>query len=93
MKNILFVLFSSLFCQVFSQQNNNDSIKEAVKLCSEAKENTNIKLVTIHHGDIVYKKEYIYLMAQQGSGLKRFLKNLFFPLYLKYHDQVAKENL
>jgi len=28
MKNILFVLFSSLFCQVFSQQNNNDSIKE-----------------------------------------------------------------
>jgi hypothetical protein len=28
MKNILIVLFSSLFCQVFSQQNNNDSIKE-----------------------------------------------------------------
>ncbi|WP_342995877.1 glycosyltransferase [Bacteroides xylanisolvens] len=71
---------------------NNDSIKEAVKLCSEAKENTNIKLVTIHHGDIVYKKEYIHLMAQQGSGLKRFLKNLFFPLYLKYQNHNRREN-
>ncbi|WP_287767015.1 glycosyltransferase [Bacteroides sp.] len=71
---------------------NNDSIKEAVKLCSEAKENTNIKLVTIHHGDIVCKKEYIYLMAQQGSGLNRFLKSLFFPLYLKYQNHRRKEN-
>ena len=71
---------------------NNDSIKEAVKLCSEAKENTNIKLVTIHHGDIVYKKEYIYLMAQQGSGLRRFLKNLFFSLYLKYQNHNRREN-
>ena len=71
---------------------NNDSIKEAVKLCSEAKENTNIKLVTIHHGDIVYKKEYIYLMAQQGSGLRRFLKNLFFPLYLKYQNHNRRKN-
>lgn len=71
---------------------NNDSIKEAVKLCSEAKKNTNIKLVTIHHGDIVCKKEYIYLMAQQGSGLNRFLKSLFFPLYLKYQNHRRKEN-
>ena len=55
---------------------NNDSIKEAVKLCSEAKENTNIKLVTIHHGDIVYKKEYIYLITNNINTYKVFFKSL-----------------
>lgn len=71
---------------------NNDSIKDAVKLCFEAKKNTTAKLVTIHHGDIVYKKEYIYLMAQKGSGLKQALKKCFFPLYLKYQNHKRMNN-
>ena len=53
---------------------NNDSIKKAVKLCSEAKENTNIKLVTIHHGDIVYKKR-VYI--SDGSTRKSESPNVF----------------
>lgn len=66
---------------------NHDTTFDSISLCQKVKKKTDVKLITIHHGQIYLPYTSLKTIAGQFSKLN--LRNILFPLYYLY-DYIKK---